>query len=147
MSLFMAVFFIATTLEFGPLMLVGLVIWFYSFFHVHNLASLPDEEFYSVEDDYILHFNGALQPEKIFSPKYRQLFAGVMIFTGVVVVWQTIIDLLYHYLPQEIYDYLWHLAHSLPKCIAGIAIILIGIVMIHGKKKELDQMEEKNKEL
>ena len=45
MSLFMAVFFFAVTLEFGALMIVGLVIWFYSFFHVHNLASLPDEEY------------------------------------------------------------------------------------------------------
>ena len=30
------------------------VIWFYSFFTVHNLVSLPDEEFYQQEDDYIL---------------------------------------------------------------------------------------------
>ena len=28
------------------------VIWFYGFFHVHNLAGLPNEEFYSVEDTF-----------------------------------------------------------------------------------------------
>ena len=28
------------------------VIWFYGFFHVHNLAGLPDEEFYSMEDTF-----------------------------------------------------------------------------------------------
>ena len=33
------------------------VIWFYSFFNVHNLKSLSEEEFYSVEDNYILHMD------------------------------------------------------------------------------------------
>ena len=30
------------------------VIWFYSFFNVHNLKSLSEEEFYSVDDNYVL---------------------------------------------------------------------------------------------
>ena len=31
------------------------VIWFYSFFNVHNLKSLSEEEFYSVEDLSLIH--------------------------------------------------------------------------------------------
>lgn len=33
------------------------IIWFYSFYNVHNLKSLPDEEFYSIEDNYVLHLD------------------------------------------------------------------------------------------
>ena len=33
------------------------VIWFYSFFNVHNLKSLSEEEFYSVDDNYVLHMD------------------------------------------------------------------------------------------
>ena len=39
------------------------VMWFYSFFQVHNLVSLPDEEFYQQEDDYlILHMDKIVYP-------------------------------------------------------------------------------------
>lgn len=33
------------------------IIWFYSFFNVHNLKSLSEEEFYSIEDSYVLHMD------------------------------------------------------------------------------------------
>ena len=33
------------------------VLWFYSFFNVHNLKSLPDEEFYALEDHYIFNID------------------------------------------------------------------------------------------
>ena len=33
------------------------VIWFYSFFHVHNLKTMNPEEFYMVEDRYLLHMD------------------------------------------------------------------------------------------
>ena len=29
-----------------------IIIWFYSLFNVHNKVSLPDEEFYTLEDNY-----------------------------------------------------------------------------------------------
>ena len=36
--------------------LVG-IIWFYSVFNVHNKVSLPDEEFYALEDNYLFHMD------------------------------------------------------------------------------------------
>ena len=33
------------------------VLWFYSFFHTHNLNSMSDEEFYTLEDDYLFHIH------------------------------------------------------------------------------------------
>ena len=43
---------ICGVLQFGAGFYLAPVIWFYSFFSVHNLASLPDEEFYQIE---VLH--------------------------------------------------------------------------------------------
>ena len=41
------------------------VMWFYSFFQVHNLVSLPDEEFYQQEDDYLfLHMDKIVDVDK-----------------------------------------------------------------------------------
>ena len=41
----------------GIIMLVDVVIWFYSFFHVHNLAGMPDEEFMNTKDDYLFNLD------------------------------------------------------------------------------------------
>ena len=55
MSIFMLMVAIADMLQLSIGVLISVVIWFYSFFHVHNLASLSDEEFARVQDDYLLH--------------------------------------------------------------------------------------------
>jgi hypothetical protein len=141
MSLFMAVFFFAVTLEFGALMIVGLVIWFYSFFHVHNLASLPDEEFYSIEDDYIFHFISPSEQGKEFYKNNRRILAYILIFMGTITTWNSMLNLLYEYLPETIYFYIRHLSYDLPKFLAGIGIILLGAAMIRGKKKEIGDIE------
>ena len=53
MTVFFALIAGASWLNLGPILFVMPVLWFYSFFHVHNLASLSDEEFYSIQDDYL----------------------------------------------------------------------------------------------
>ena len=146
MSLFMAVFFIATALEFGALMIVGLVIWFYSFFHVHNLASLPDEEFYSIEDDYIFHFTDPSSVGKEFYENNRRILAWVLIVLGVATTWHGILNLIYVYLPDWLYQSISHITYDLPKVVVGIAIIVLGAAMIRGKKKEIHFMEQEEEE-
>ncbi len=146
MSLFMAVFFIATILEIGPLMIVGMVVWFYSFFHVHNLASLADEEFYSVEDDYIFHFGEIPASEKLHFPNTRKLLAAVLIFTGIVTLWHGMLDLLYELLPQRTYEMFFYFAHDLPRLVIGVGIIYLGVLLIRGKKKEIDGLLEEEED-
>ena len=38
MTLFIAIIFIASSLRLYALVVVDIIVWFYSFFHVHNLA-------------------------------------------------------------------------------------------------------------
>ncbi len=146
MGLFLLIAFIASSLGLGMFLLIDLVVWFYSFFHVHNLAGLPDEEFYAIEDTYLIRFTDSAANGKEFLKSNRRIIAAALILTGIIMTWQGIIHLLREYLPEEVYDYIWHLSYELPKLIVGIAIIALGIVMIRGKKKELDVAEPKEEE-
>ena len=60
MLLFWGAIALASITGLGWLAMFLPVIWFYSFFNVHNLKSLSEEEFYSVEDNYILHYGNAI---------------------------------------------------------------------------------------
>ncbi|MDD3140341.1 MAG: hypothetical protein PHX08_15405, partial [Lachnospiraceae bacterium] len=53
MSLFFLLIFVSSWMNMGALMYISPVIWFYSFFHANNLHSLPDEEFYAIEDTFL----------------------------------------------------------------------------------------------
>ena len=57
MTLFWAIIAIAGGLNISSLVIFLPVIWFYSYFHVHNLKELPEEEFYAIEDSYIFHLD------------------------------------------------------------------------------------------
>ena len=54
MSCFFLILFTSVWLNVGPLMLLAMIVWFYSFFDTHNLRSTPDDEFYELEDGYII---------------------------------------------------------------------------------------------
>ena len=57
MLLFWGAIALASITGLGWLAMFLPVIWFYSFFNVHNLKSLSEEEFYSIDDNYILHMD------------------------------------------------------------------------------------------
>ena len=57
-------------------------VWFYSFFHTNNLNSLSDEEFYSLEDDYLIHFSDISSNQDTVKKHYK-LIAGCLIFFGI----------------------------------------------------------------
>ena len=70
---------------FPPLFYLLPVLWFFSFFHTHNLNCMSDEEFYALEDDYLFH----MSPEDIrgWTLKNRRLTAFILIFIGVSIIW------------------------------------------------------------
>ena len=53
MVLFWGCIACASLLGFDALIYLLPIIWFYSFFNVHNLKSLSEEEFHSLEDHFI----------------------------------------------------------------------------------------------
>lgn len=138
MTLFFLIAFVSSSLGLGILFFADLTVWFYSFFHVHNLASLPDEEFYAIEDAWLFQSCAPAFSEKDFLKKNNRIIAWGLIILGAIMTWQGVLHLIEQYLPQEIYRCIWRFSYQMPKIVVGIAIIVLGAAMIRGKKKELE---------
>lgn len=114
------------------------VIWFYSFFNVHNLKSLSEEEFYSVEDNYILHmdqFSGDMG-------KFLQKHQSAVILFGICILWSRFTSLLYFIVPNNMADYVYNICNSLPQIVIAAGIIAAGIYLLTQQKKKLKQETE-----
>ena len=120
------------------------VIWFYSFFNVHNLKSLSEEEFYSVEDNYILHMDQFSGNMGKFLQKHRNVTAWILILFGICILWSRFTTLLYLIVPVELADYAYEICNSLPQIVIAAGIIAAGIYLLTQQKKKLEEDENKD---
>ena len=118
------------------------VIWFYSFFNVHNLKSLSEEEFYSVEDNYILHMDQFSGDMGKFLQKHQSVVAWVLILFGICILWSRFTSLLYFIVPNNMADYVYNICNSLPQIVIAAGIIAAGIYLLTQQKKKLKQETE-----
>ena len=151
MGLFFATIAVAATLNIGPLTIVLPIIWCYSFFNVHNMYSLSDEEFYALEDDYIFHLDRIL-PINQWSKQQNKIVAGILIIAGICIFWNECVDYLigswiYVWFSESIANSISQFLHTLPRLVIAVILICVGIRMIKGKKVQLDLEEEKKEEL
>lgn len=141
MSVFSLFIFFAGWLDLSPLIFPAVVIWFYAFFDTFNLRYLPDDEFYAQEDAYLQipglnhEFAGKLQS------KYRVVLAAILIFVGFDILWNNFCSILYTFLPSEAYYTIRRFGEVFPQLLIAFGIIALGVYLILGKKKELDQID------
>lgn len=135
MTLFWAIIAIAGGLNISSLVIFLPVLWFYSFFHVHNLKELPEEEFYAIEDNYILHLDRIFQNNIQFSQKHIKIAASLLIVFGVAVFWNGFRDLLFWILPNSLAIIIQDIMYQIPSVIIGILIIISGYQLLTGKSK------------
>lgn len=145
MTMFFGIVAVATVLEIGPLMFLAVIAWFYSFFHVHNLAGMPDEEFYAVEDEYLFKLSESEAQGRELVRTYRKVIAIILIVLGVVMTWKGLFRMLDRYLPSGLWNIINDIGYRLPQLVVGIAIIVLGVYMIQGKKQQLDHTETVNR--
>ncbi|MGN0153304.1 MAG: hypothetical protein ACI4A3_02560 [Lachnospiraceae bacterium] len=117
------------------------IIWFYSFFNVHNIKSLSEEEFLSMEDDYLVHLDTFITDKKSLVSKYRNVIAFLLILFGISGIWSSLTSWLGGLIPERIYQYVYDLGYQLPSFVISILLVIIGIKLIKGKREELDQNE------
>ncbi len=147
--LFWGIIACATSIGFDELTFLLPVLWLYSFFNVHNLKSLSDEEFLATEDRYILvdlfTNNEELQSGAIIK-KYRSLLAGLLILFGVCGVWNTLCNILIMHglLPDYVATIIQNIGYELPGFVISIALIVLGVKLILGKKEELSHDRTEN---
>lgn len=139
MLLFFAMIMLAVGLNQGVVVMIGVVVWFYSFFHANHLAGLSDEEFEKVEDNYILGMDG-IPGVRSMVDKHHKWVAGILIFIGVCFLWNSVEDMLRAVLPQ-MYQFIprmmWRIGNYIPSLVVGVLIIFAGIKMIKGKEASL----------
>lgn len=135
MSLFIGSIICASML-FSPLILIAVIVWFYSFFHTNNLNHLSDQEFAVLEDDYLFHLSESSSLGE-FIRKNKKLCSMVCILTGILVLYYTFTDTLILLMPDSFRYELERLFSFLPRTLIGIGCILAGYYLIRGKKMEL----------
>ena len=125
------------------------IIWFYSFFHTHNIASMSDEEFYALEDRFLFGIEDGQLKEFVSGNRGRKIVAIALIILGGCALWKNFQAMFYFsfadYFPN-VSDTLNNIFERVPETIVSICVILFGIYLIRGKKKELDQKDSEQKE-
>lgn len=148
---FMGLIAITAITNIGALSIFPVTMWFYSFFHANNLASMDAQAFSMVKDEYLFGLDGLENMEKLnakMTDKKKKVIAAILILVGVIMLWQEMFSLLIdifgwdNYLLSQVYSFV---RYDLPRFVVGIAIIWAGVVMIRGKKEDI-VLEEQRKE-
>lgn len=142
MAFFFLTIFLSSWLGLGPLMFLMPIIWFYAFFDTHNLRSMPDDEFYAQEDEFVVLPEYAKEKAQLIQSKYRNVLAIVLIVIGISILWNNFYDIVEGILPDFARIVLSNFGHLIPQLFVASAIIAFGIYLIRGKKKDLDEIEK-----
>jgi hypothetical protein len=147
MASFVLVITLGAWLNLSPILLLLPLIWFYAFFDTHNLRAMPDEEFYTMTDDYLFLSDLPKEKLQLLQSKYRNIFAIALILLGFTILWNNMIKTFYLILPEFLVDNLYTFGYRFPQIAIGITIILFGFYLIRGKKVELNKEDRQPKEL
>lgn len=146
MLLFWTIIALASGTNMGWLLMFLPILWFYSFFNVHNLKSLTEDEFYSIEDTYVLHLDQLIGDADELLRKYRTVIAVLLIVFGISILWTNFMDLLYWFLPSYVVEFLSSFSYRFPQIIIAIAIITAGFYILSKKKHSLEDTYQQTQE-
>ncbi len=139
MALFFASILIPSVLRLSDAFsFVGILIWFYSFFHARSLSTCPIEQFQILTDEYV--WTEFLEGKQISvsNPTLKKWGAYILITLGVVMLWENLSSVIYWMIPEHLWNQLAPLIDTIPQLVIAIIIIILGIKLIQGKKEELD---------
>jgi len=124
-----------------PMLYLLPVLWFYSFFHTHNLNHMPDEEFYALEDDYLFHMSA--HDMRSFTMQYRKPLALLLILIGLNMIWDHLSSSFWRLsqwlgISSVLFSILHDWIQAIPQLAAAFLIIWAGWKLIQDKKDSLD---------
>lgn len=109
------------------------LIWIYSFFDCMNKIGLDEDKLSLLEDKYLFSLEELLKMDKNLFEKRRLVVGFILLFLGIYLVGDNLMDVLERYIPYEIYSVIYNDMREVPQLIAGIAIVAFGIKLIYGK--------------
>lgn len=119
--------------------LLPMVLYIYSFFHARNIASLNDEELSRLDDHYIWDEFTDDRETVLSSGILRKWGAVILIILGILALWNNFRTCAMDVLPDNIADRLYPVLDFIPSTVFAILIVIIGIILIRGRKKELNE--------
>ena len=138
MAAFFFLIFFSTWLNIGPLLFVAPLIWFYSFFDCMNKRYATDEEFLLLEDNYLFSLDEIVKIDRSIFKKHRKYTGITLVILGGYLIFNNIIDSLYRFMPERVYSAISAITRMAPQVIIGVIIIVVGLKLVSGKKKECD---------
>lgn len=117
------------------------IIWFYSFFHTHNLKNLTEEEFMLEKDRYLINLGYVMENKEELLQKYRAVIAGALILIGAAVIGKSLVRVLWNVIPMYLYDVFSSAIHLIGGGVVGIGIIILGVYFLR-KRDEAEEAEE-----
>lgn len=124
------------------LAIISGVIYVFSFFHARNIATAPQEEFDTLEDRYIWEEFSNVRTSIVPTGVVTKWGAAILIIAGISGLWRSLRGVLY----GAIYgiglnDYEANLLDNaftnLPRFATSILVIVVGVLLVRGKKKEM----------
>lgn len=124
------------------LVILSAIVYVFSFFHARNIATAPQEQFDLLEDKYIWEEFMGGKPVIVSSKVYRKWVATALILAGVSGIWYSFRNVIQNIIDCfRMSDYERMLTESVissvPRLAFSIFVIVIGVMLVRGKKKEL----------
>ena len=138
MAAFFFLIFFASWLNIGPLLFIAPLIWFYSFFDCMNKRYSTDEEFSQLEDNYLFSIDEIVKIDRGIFKKHRKYTGIALVILGGYLIWNNVINSLARFMTERVYAAISSITRVAPQVIIGIAIIVVGLKLVSGKKKECD---------
>lgn len=138
MGLFFLIIFLSSWLGIGPLMYLLPVLWFYAFFECINMAWASPEEFSSLHDSYLFQSCNPSVFNSITSRRWAFYGGILLVFFGVYLILSKVASNFYGLMTDYAAEIFSSALSLFPQIFFGVIIILIGIRLIVGKKKELE---------
>ena len=140
MVLFWGINTLSIFLQMGVLLCLQPVIWFYSFFETFNIRDLPLDIIQQHDQLFFQKLTSRLGAREL--PRLlgsRHLWAGVvLILLGGWVLFQNfvvpLLELLFPTLAEN-----WYFLNQIPSAAVAVAVILLGIHLVRGKKKPREE--------
>ncbi len=136
MGIFFFLIFVASWLNISPLIYVIPVVWFYSFFDCLNKSNMSDEELVIYKDEYLFSIDYLLKMDNNMIKKKGVLIGAVVLLFGCYLLFNNITDFIMPFFPKEFIRFIDNITYYIPKIIVSVALIIIGLRLISGKKKE-----------
>lgn len=143
---FLLIIFLSVDLYMDMLLFFLPVIWFFSFFQTHDISKLSPEEFHQIKDHWMIPESVDMKLIYRENTKYQIPIAVTLICIGIFLLGRNMTETFYWILPGRLQRIMDTATWRIPQIIVSIVIIYIGIRLIIGKKKELNQKDFPNQE-